>query len=156
MQISHVPEILAIERDIFTSPWSKENFRQELMRIGVSRAFVALLGGRVVGYEIAWFLGDEVHLVNIAVARIYQQMKIGTLLLNYLIGYAMKEGKRIITLEVRRSNTIAQAFYRSFSFDCIGLRRAYYTDNREDALLMMLDMRGLAQRRERSEGTSGK
>ncbi len=140
MQVSHLPEILTIEREVFPSPWTEGMFRQELSRIYVSRLYVALLGDRVVGYELAWFIEDVVHLINIAVAKSYQHRRIGTKLLKHLQEEAVEENKRYITLEVRRSNETAQEFYKAFCFDVAGVRKKYYSDNHEDAVLMILDL----------------
>ena len=69
-----------------------------------SRSFVAMLDGRVVGYEIAWFFEDDVHLVNIAVDRSFQERGIGSRLLHHLIERSLALGKRVMTLEVRVGN----------------------------------------------------
>jgi len=75
--------------------------------------------------------------------------------LSRLIEDALEREKAIITLEVRASNTAAQEFYRRFFFRAIGIRKGYYSDNREDALLMALDLASFSQRRHVSEGKSG-
>lgn len=152
MHISHLTEILEIEETVFTTPWTRRMFEHEIARGGGgegprSYAVVAVEGDRVVGYVIAWFLVDEVHLVNIAVRKAYQERGVGSFLLSHLIEKACVAGKIIITLEVRESNTSAQAFYRGFMFRKIGVRRGYYTDNREDAALMALDLSPIVERR---------
>jgi ribosomal-protein-alanine N-acetyltransferase len=125
---------------VFTSPWTSEVFLHELQGINVSRSFVALDVDRVVGYMIAWFIEDEIHLINIAVAREEQRKGIGSVLLLHLIEQALEEGRKLITLEVRASNVSAVALYRSFSFEYVGVRERYYSDTKEDAILMMLDV----------------
>jgi ribosomal-protein-alanine acetyltransferase len=145
MRIRHIPEILKIESRVFALPWSEDMFRFELSRMGVSRLYVALLRNRVVGYEMAWFLEDEVHLINIAVAPEYQHRKIGSRLLEHLIAEATRAGAGSITLEVRKSNRRAQTFYRAFHFEYIGVRDNYYSDNQEDAILLMLDLEAYAR-----------
>jgi ribosomal-protein-alanine N-acetyltransferase len=140
MEIHHIPQVLAIERTLFTTPWSDLVFLQELQRIDVSRAFVAIKDDTVVGYMVAWFIDEEIHLLNIAVARDMHQKGIGSQLLSHLIDVAVAEARKLITLEVRSSNIGAQALYRSFFFESMGLRKKYYSDNSEDALLMLLDV----------------
>lgn len=148
MTIQHLPQVLAIERDAFTAPWSNEVFMHELQGIDVSRSFVALLGERVLGYMIAWFIDEEVHLINIAVAKTERRRGIGSLLLIHLIDRSLDEERKLITLEVRASNVSAASLYRSFEFEYIGIRERYYSDNREDAILMALDLDAY-RRRER-------
>ena len=140
MRIRHIPEILEIEKEVFTTPWSEDMFRFELSRGRISRLYVALLDDRVVGYEMAWFLEDEIHLINIAVAHRYQHQKIGSRLLEFLMAEAAAVQASFITLEVRKSNRLAQAFYRAFHFEYIGIRENYYSDNHDDAVLLMLDL----------------
>jgi len=140
MRVEHLPEIIEIEKKVFPSPWSEDVFLQELHSISVSRSFVALADGRVVGYEIAWFVEEEIHLVNIAVAPDVQKQGIGSRLLEHLIETGMEEGRKLITLEVRVSNVGAQALYRSFFFETVGIRERYYSDDKEDAVLMALDL----------------
>jgi ribosomal-protein-alanine N-acetyltransferase len=155
MNESHIAEILEIERSVFDTPWTGEMFRQEVRGVFGSQAIVALVGGQVAGYQIAWFIEDETHLVNIAVHKSYQAQGIGALLLNHLIDESLVRNKLIVTLEVRESNVAAQAFYRRFLFRTIGVRKGYYSDNREDALLMVLDLTASEHRRRLSEGRSG-
>jgi purine-nucleoside phosphorylase len=140
MRIRHIPEILEIENEVFSSPWSEDMFRFELARGRISRLYVAVLNDRVVGYLMAWFLHDEVHLINIAVAAQYQHQKLGSRLLEFLIAEANAVLARFITLEVRKSNRMAQTFYRSFHFEQIGINEQYYSDDHEDAVLLMLDL----------------
>jgi ribosomal-protein-alanine N-acetyltransferase len=151
MALSHVPEILAIEQSVFPTPWTREMFRQEIRGMLGSRPFVALAQGRVIGYRVAWYIDEDVHLVNIAVDKRHQMSGVGSLILNHLIDEALAEEMRVITLEVRAGNTAAQAFYDRFHFRTIGVRKGYYTDNREDALLMALDLETFGERREPGE-----
>lgn len=152
MTQAHVAEVSAIERTVFTTPWTAEMFRQEVKGIFGSKATVAVDANKVVGYQVAWFIEEEVHLVNLAVTPAYQKRRIGTLLLNELIEEALQDSKAIITLEVRASNLSAQEFYRRFFFRSIGLRKGYYSDNREDAMLMVMDLHTFAHRRRVVEG----
>lgn len=140
MQASHLPGVLAIEKDVFPAPWSEGMFRQELSGKGASCMRVALFEKEVIGYYLAWFLKDMVHLINIAVAGPFHRKGIGTVLLEEILAEAMDAGKRFIVLEVRQSNITAQLFYDKFHFEKIGIRQKYYSDNFEDAVLMMRDL----------------
>jgi ribosomal-protein-alanine N-acetyltransferase len=93
----------------------------------------------VVGFAGFWFMADEVHLVNIAVREECRHQGIGELLLISIIDQATELKARLVTLEVRISNTAALSLYDKYGFTRVGLRRAYYTDNREDAVLMSLE-----------------
>lgn len=147
MTVEDVSRILDIERRVFTTPWTAEMFLQEIQRGFGSRSFVATLSGEVVGYTVAWFIEDEVHLVNIAVDPSQQNRGIGSRLLTRIIDEALASRNRIVTLEVRASNVAAQLFYRRFLFRTVAVRRGYYSDNREDAFLMLLDLDDFARRR---------
>jgi ribosomal-protein-alanine N-acetyltransferase len=150
----HVEEILEIEKTLFATPWTRGMFEQEIAaRPGPegpgTYSVVATADGRVAGYAVAWFIDDGVHLMNIAVRREFQRQGIGRRLMDDLVESASAAGKRFIVLEVRRSNAAAQAFYREFFFRKIGVRRHYYADNGEDAVLMALDLLDPARRRPR-------
>ena len=155
MNESHIAGVMAIERRVFESPWTKEMFLQEVRGTFNSYATVAMLDHRVIGYQIAWLIEDEAHLVNIAVDPSHQSCGVGTRLLTHLIEHARGQGKAFITLEVRASNGAAQSFYHRFMFHTIGVRRGYYSDNREDALLMVLDLTSLPDRSRVGEGKPG-
>jgi ribosomal-protein-alanine N-acetyltransferase len=135
--------ILEIERDSFPTPWSPGLFHGEknnpLSRMLVGRTAGA--GGlKVAGYIVFWRVSDEIHLHNIAVRRELRTGGIATRLLSQMIRDARPEGARWITLEVRRSNLPARELYEKFGFSVAGVRRAYYTDTGEDALIMSADL----------------
>lgn len=90
----------------------------------------------IIGFAGIWMMVDEAHITSLAVREKYRGQKIGELLLIALCELAVKLKARTITLEVRVSNEIAQSLYAKYGFNRAGLRRGYYTDNREDALLM--------------------
>lgn len=136
MRHAHIPAIMEIEREAFTTPWTAEMFRQEVEDNRLSRSYVAMAGDRLVGYLVAWFLNNEVHLLNVAVAASDQRRGTGRRMLQFLLDTAASEKKEIITLEVRESNRVAIELYRSFGFSRIGVRSQYYQDDKEDAVLM--------------------
>ena len=90
----------------------------------------------IFGFAGFWIMADEAHIVNIAVRETHRHRGIGELLLIATIDLAVKQKAHIITLEVRTSNTAARDLYGKYSFAQVGLRRGYYIDNKEDAILM--------------------
>ena len=90
----------------------------------------------IAGFAGIWVLADEAHITNIAVRRRYQRRGIGELLLISIIDLAKELKADIMTLEVRASNTAARDLYYKYGFKQVGVRRGYYTDNREDGILM--------------------
>ena len=90
----------------------------------------------VIGFSGFWVISDEAHISSIAVREAYRQAGIGELLLISLIEMSAELKARVITLEVRASNTIAQNLYTKYGFTRVGVRKAYYVDNREDGIMM--------------------
>ena len=90
----------------------------------------------IVGFAGFWIMAGEAHITNIAVREVYRRQGIGELLLISIIDLAMELNAQLITLEVRASNTAAQSLYYKYGFIQVGLRRGYYTDNKEDGTLM--------------------
>ena len=93
----------------------------------------------ITGFAGFWVMVDEAHITSIATREAYQRQGIGELMLQSIIDLATGRKARIVTLEVRVSNTVAQGLYTRYGFNHVGLRRGYYTDNREDAIVMSTD-----------------
>ena len=142
MAEEHLAAVQEIEKDVFGDPWSIASFRNEITGNKTSYARVALSSPdrTLVGYFVAWFVEDEIHLGNLAVSRAEQGRGIGQQLLHYLMTAARRRRCRKITLEVRESNLVAQKLYLRNGFRPVAIRRRYYPDNREDAIVMMLDL----------------
>ncbi len=132
--VADVPEIHAIEKDSFPSPWPEKVFLRALRSKWV-RFYTAFSEGRVVGYA-AVRLGYSAHVLNIAVHRDHRRRKIGSLLISHLINVAARHKASCVTLEVRASNRAAQMMYFKFGFAPIALERMYYAREKEDAILM--------------------
>jgi ribosomal-protein-alanine N-acetyltransferase len=139
---SHLDDVLRIERELFPAPWTEAMFRQEVEEKWLSRSFVALLDGLIVGYVVSWFLRGEVHVLNLAVAKEYQRRGIARKMLAAILEVAKDENCHLVTLEVRVSNDPAKFLYMSMDFAPVGIRRRYYHDNDEDALVMSKRLRG--------------
>jgi len=143
MSREDLEEVCFIERRTFPSPWSRGVFENELAKAGGTRTgatiyLVAKIPGRVVGYTGLFQVGDEGHITNLAVDFKYRRKGIGTLLVLSLIESATRRGIKRLTLEVRKPNLVAQEFYRKFGFREVGLRKGYYSDTGEDAVVMWI------------------
>jgi ribosomal-protein-alanine N-acetyltransferase len=129
-----LPQVIAIERRAFPTPWSLAMFVLELSKpSGI--CLVALTEGRVAGYVVCSRYDIVWHVMNIAVEPERLRTGIATALLEYLFDMADKPGEQY-TLEVRESNDAAIALYERFGFESAGVRPGYYHDNKEDALIM--------------------
>ena len=135
MRRRHLPEVLAIEAQVYPKPWSSRLFEDELERSG-RLYLVARLGATVVGYAGVLMIADDGHIATIAVDPAWQRHGIARSLLAELVRGAMGLGANQLTLEVRVTNVGAQELYRAFGFAPAGARKAYYGDNGEDALVM--------------------
>jgi len=131
-----IKEVVEIEKLSFTTPWSEESFISEVERNESARYIVAKIDGLVVGYGGMWIIIDEGHITNIAVHPSYRGMGIGDMITASLIRIAKREGIVALTLEVRRTNIVAQNLYRKHGFEPVGIRPKYYGDNGEDAIIM--------------------
>jgi len=126
-----------IEVATFASPWSRKSIEDELAN-PCARYLVARENGQVIGYAGMWLVIDEGHVTNVAVREDMRGRGIGRELMKRLIQLAADSGMIWMTLEVRRSNKVAQNLYHSFGFIDVGYRKRYY-ENNEDALLMGLE-----------------
>jgi len=139
MRRRHLRAVLRIESQVYPRPWSLPLFMSEL-NLRTSRAYyVARVDGNVVGYAGLMLTGDDGHVTTIAVDPAWHRHKIGTRLLLNLAREARDRSARHLTLEVRMSNTGAQALYRKFGFRPAGIRKNYYLETNEDAMVMWAD-----------------
>jgi ribosomal-protein-alanine N-acetyltransferase len=132
----HLRSVMRIENQVYPRPWSMTLFMSEL-NLRTSRYYVAArVDGLVVGYAGLMYSGDEAHVTTIAVDPAWHRHKIGTRLLANLARASRLYGAQHLTLEVRVSNLPAQAMYHRFGFETEGLRKNYYAETNEDALIM--------------------
>ena len=139
MGVGDAAVVAAIEAATFARPWSEAAFRQEMEKNPVARYLVAERDGQVIGYAGAWIVLDESHVTNVAVAEAERGKGIGIALMEKLLWYLSNLGAAYATLEVRESNTRAQAMYTKLGFVKVGKRKKYYEDNGEDAWLMVCE-----------------
>ena len=131
-----LPEVHEIESLVFPQPWSMDAFRQEIRSV-LGRYLVVRLDERVVGYVGIMLVEDEGHITTLAVHPDYQRQGIGTRMLEEVINMALRARVTYITLEVRVSNNAARRLYQRYGFRDVGVRKGYYTDTGEDALVMV-------------------
>jgi ribosomal-protein-alanine N-acetyltransferase len=129
--------VCQIEESVFSMPWSRESFETELADDGISFSWVAEADGRLVAYFVAWLVEDELHIGNIAVDPTHRRRGIGRALLSYCLTRAVERGIVRATLEVRSSNLAAIELYEEGGFEPVAIRRCYYSDNGEDAIVML-------------------
>lgn len=139
MRLEDIQHVQEVERLSFPVPWPANAFRHELTQNRNARYVVAKLDGRVVGYAGLWLMVDEAHITTFAVHPQHRRRRIGERLLQRLFEVAEEVGADWLTLEVRVSNVAAQKLYEKYAFRRAGIRRRYYSDNNEDALIMWTD-----------------
>jgi ribosomal-protein-alanine N-acetyltransferase len=146
METADVPAVADLEAAAFTDPWSERTLAEEIALPG--RRYLVAIGddGVLAGYGGVMVVGEDAHLLTIAVDPRLRRRGLGSRLLVRLVDEALAAGARHLTLEVRVSNEAARALYRKFGFEPVGVRRRYYRD--EDALIMWaVDVDGEAARR---------
>ena len=136
MKVDDIPAVQAVENASFPVPWPANAFRQELTQNKNAHYIVAREGERIVGYAGLWLSLDEAHITTFAVLPQYRRRKIGERMLLSIFERAQKLGAEWLTLEVRASNLAAQKLYEKYGFRRAGVRRRYYSDNNEDAIIM--------------------
>lgn len=167
MEVADIDAVRAVEKKCFPSPWPRESFRYEIERNRMARYFVLrrkhpegftppvapktgilrrLLGGTrsfgqdsIVGFAGIWMMVDEAHITTLAVDPDFRGQGLGELLLVATTELSGVEGAKMMTLEVRESNAIAQRLYEKYGFSRHGIRRHYYSDDGEDAVVMWSD-----------------
>jgi ribosomal-protein-alanine N-acetyltransferase len=144
MTIDDLAEVSAIEQVAFRNPWSTELLRRELSHEASTILLAEELfadGNRVLlGFSIFWLVHRELHILNIATAPAHRRRGVAHALLNATLDRARERGCLLATLEVRRSNEAALSLYRGFEFRAVGIRPNYYSDEGEDAIVMVLDL----------------
>ncbi|HHY71878.1 MAG TPA: ribosomal protein S18-alanine N-acetyltransferase [Bacillus bacterium] len=135
-----IEQVYEIEISSFTLPWTKEAFFNEMTMNQYAKYIVMELSHLVIGYCGMWIILDECHITNVAVLPEYRGRKLGEVLLKQVIDFSKSLGVRLITLEVRVSNVVAQKLYKKYGFQAGGIRKNYYADNHEDALVMWVNI----------------
>ena len=140
MEAFDIEQVVEVENASFNDPWPKDVFYQEVVQNKHAHYFVAQLDKQVIGYAGLWAVIDDAQVTNIAILPRFRGYKIGEKLFEYTCQQAMQIGVKRLSLEVRASNVIAQRMYRKFGLVPGGIRKRYYTDNQEDAIVMWVNL----------------
>ena len=137
--IEYLPDIVFLERQCFSRPWSPSQYRQFLERdnfrvMGIFEAEI------LIAYISFYFLHDEAEIINLAVSHDFRRKGLGSSLVSKVLDVCLEEKVKMIFLEVRPSNVPALCIYRRLGFQEAGRRKQYYPDNLEDALILSLDL----------------
>lgn len=140
MTVKDIADVVKIEEEAFATPWTAEVFEHEMTGNNYAHYIVATNEEKVIGHCGMWIVLDECHITNIAVLKEYRGHGIGEKLLRESIQLCKELDVKLMTLEVRVSNEVAQNMYRKLGFQDGGIRKNYYTDDREDALVMWVEL----------------
>jgi len=140
MELQDVDKVVEIENSSFAVPWTRESFQNEMFLNRFAIYTIAELNGEIIGYCGMWLVIDESQITNIALLPEYRGKGYGEQLLRYVMNLAREKGAVVMTLEVRVSNSSAQSLYRKLGFQDGGIRKNYYSDNQEDALVMWVNL----------------
>ena len=139
MNIDDIDEVMHVEHQSFTLPWSREAFYNEIIQNKFAIYTVVEVDEKVVGYCGVWVVTDQAHITNIAILPEYRGRKLGEALMRQVMDLSQEKGAESMTLEVRVTNSVAQSLYRKLGFQGGAIRKRYYTDNQEDALVMWVN-----------------
>jgi ribosomal-protein-alanine N-acetyltransferase len=139
MRAEHVPAVIEIEDVSFGTPWSERAYFHEIDNKAAIYIVALNAEGELIGYTGAWVVMDEAHITTIAIRPDCRGHKLGQALMVALLDLARDRGSTRATLEVRPSNAVALSIYLKCGFHSVGRRKAYYSNNREDAIIMWLD-----------------
>lgn len=140
MELTDIGQVVDAEKASFVTPWSEDIFYQEVVENQFAHYFVIEVDEVIVGYAGLWVVIDDAQITNIAIMPGYRGNKLGEKLFGYTMQQAIRLGSKRLSLEVRVSNIIAQRMYRKFGLVPGGLRKNYYTDNHEDAIVMWVNL----------------
>ncbi|OZU87374.1 ribosomal-protein-alanine N-acetyltransferase [Virgibacillus indicus] len=141
MELADVDAVMEVEKASFSKPWTIDIFYQEITDNDHAHYFVIEVDKKIIGYIGAWIIIDEAQITNIAILPEYRGYKLGEKLFGYTLKQAMLMGVARLSLEVRKSNIVAQGLYRKFGLVPGGIRKNYYTDDQEDALVMWVNLK---------------
>jgi ribosomal-protein-alanine N-acetyltransferase len=136
MASSDISAVTRIEKASFSTVWPSDAFFNELSTNKLAHYFVGRLGDDIVAYGGIWVILEDSHVTTLAVDPAYRGKRFGEVMLLRLVDEALERGAAWMTLEVRESNTVAQQLYRKYGFTTVTMRRGYYSDDNESALVM--------------------
>ena len=138
MNEKDLPSVMEIENLSYPNPWRLSSFQGELENRPISNPYVIVFKplNKVIGYVIYWHIRNEVQISNIAISPDYRQMGVGEGALRKVLPEMRRKGAQFVFLEVRPSNLAARCLYEKIGFTMLGLRRGYYRNPSEDAIVM--------------------
>jgi ribosomal-protein-alanine N-acetyltransferase len=136
MSVEDLDGVMSVEFDSFSTPWSRSAFEEELTKNRLARYLVAEEDGNIIGYAGTWLVINEAHVTNVAVSGKRRREGIGRLLMETMMSLARDSGMESMTLEVRTSNEAARHLYSKMGFVEAGIRKNYYSETKEDALIL--------------------
>lgn len=140
MNDNDIEAVMKIDQTSFSSPWSREIFEQEIGQNDFAYYYVVEENGNIAGYVGLWIVEDDAQITNIALLPKYRGYKIGEKLFGFSMQFAIEQGASRLSLEVRESNIVAQKLYRKFGLVPGGIRKNYYPDNNENAIVMWVNL----------------
>lgn len=140
MTANDVEAVYAIELATFPTPWTLDSFHYEMRENQYAHYIVAENETEIIGFCGMWLVIDAAQITNVAVVEAARGQGIGEALMKEAIRVAQEEKMEVMSLEVRVTNTVAQNLYRKLGFQDGGIRKGYYTDNGEDALVMWVNI----------------
>lgn len=141
MQIDDVAGVMDVDTGSFPAPWTKSVYEQELIENDFAHYFVLVNEAEeIIGYVGLWIIFEDAQITNIAVHKDYRGKKIGEKLFGFALSYSYQQGAQKLSLEVRPSNVVAKTMYRKFGLQKGGIRKNYYPDNSEDAIVMWVNL----------------
>ena len=144
MKREDIPNIMRMEKELFTTSWEEEMFIEEIEK---QYAYVLEIKNNIIGYICGWKLLDEFNITNIAVASDFQRKGFGKALVQFLMSKLLDEKCFKYFLEVRESNQVAKKLYEKLGFVVIGSRKNYYHSPEEDAMVLGVNLRKIIKKR---------
>lgn len=140
MSENDIDAVLEVDKASFPTAWTREIYELEINENKHAHYFVATVAEQIVGFVGIWIVHDDAQITNIAVHPQFRGNKIGERLFSFAMTYAIQQGALRLSLEVRVSNIVAQKMYRKFGLVPGGIRKNYYPDNNEDAIVMWTNL----------------
>lgn len=141
MKSHDVEAVFQVEKASYSTPWTKDIFLREVTENDHAHYFVILLDERIIGYVGLWIVLDDAQITNIAILPEFRGKKLGEKLFRYTMQKLIAMDVSRLSLEVRKSNIAAQKLYRKFGLVPGGIRKNYYVDNQEDAIVMWVNLK---------------
>ena len=135
-----IDAVLELDLKCFSAPWNREIYEKEVNENDFAHYFIIKTDEKVIGYVGLWLVLEDAQVTNIAIAPEFRGYGIGEQLFGFALQFLLKQGAKQLSLEVRKSNEVAQNLYKKFGLQKGGVRKNYYPDNGEDAFVMWVKL----------------